>query len=55
MLTNVNPELPSAKEELFGPVATVYKVADEDEAVKLANDIPFGLGSYVFTTDAEQA
>ena len=55
VLTNVNPELPSAKEELFGPVATVYKVADEDEAVKLANDIPFGLGSYVFTTDAEQA
>ena len=36
-------------------MATVYKVADEDEAVKLANDIPFGLGSYVFTTDAEQA
>ena len=55
VLTNVNPDLPSAKEELFGPVATVYKVADEDEAVKLANDIPFGLGSYVFTTDAEQA
>ncbi len=55
VLTGVDPDLPSAKEELFGPVATVYKVADEDEAVRLANDIPFGLGSYVFTTDAEQA
>ena len=43
------------KEELFGPVATVYKVASEEEAVEVANDTPFGLGSYVFTTDKEQA
>ncbi|MBI3214396.1 MAG: NAD-dependent succinate-semialdehyde dehydrogenase [Mycobacterium sp.] len=55
VLTGLSPEAAAAKEELFGPVATVYKVADEDEAVALANDIPFGLGSYVFTTDAEQA
>ncbi|BBZ34110.1 NAD-dependent succinate-semialdehyde dehydrogenase [Mycolicibacterium confluentis] len=55
VLTGVTPESPSYKEELFGPVATVYKVADEDEAVELANDTPFGLGSYVFTADQEQA
>jgi succinate-semialdehyde dehydrogenase/glutarate-semialdehyde dehydrogenase len=55
VLTNVSPDSPSYKEELFGPVATVYKVSSEDEAVELANDTPFGLGSYVFTTDSEQA
>jgi succinate-semialdehyde dehydrogenase/glutarate-semialdehyde dehydrogenase len=36
-------------------VATVYKVSSEDQAVDVANDTPFGLGSYVFTTDDEQA
>ncbi len=55
VLTGVSPDKPSAREELFGPVATVYKVASEEEAVELANDTPFGLGSYVFTTDSEQA
>ncbi|WP_299566108.1 NAD-dependent succinate-semialdehyde dehydrogenase [uncultured Mycolicibacterium sp.] len=55
VLVGLDPDAPSAKEELFGPVATVYKVADEDAAVELANNIPFGLGSYVFTTDPEQA
>ncbi|MFJ9390931.1 NAD-dependent succinate-semialdehyde dehydrogenase [Nocardioides sp. NPDC101246] len=55
VLTEVSPTSPAAREELFGPVATVYRVASEDEAVALANDTLFGLGSYVFTTDAEQA
>ena len=55
VLTGVTPASPSYREELFGPVATVYKVTSEDEAVQVANDTPFGLGSYVFTTDAEQA
>ena len=55
VLTNVSPDSPAYREELFGPVATVYKVASEEEAVEVANDTPFGLGSYVFTTDKEQA
>ncbi|MFF7381590.1 aldehyde dehydrogenase family protein [Streptomyces griseoluteus] len=55
VLTGVSPTAPSAAEELFGPVATVYRVGSEDEAVELANATPYGLGSYVFTTDAEQA
>lgn len=55
VLTGVSPASPSYREELFGPVAMVFKVASEDEAVQIANDIPFGLGSYVFTTDPEQA
>ncbi|MFF8571679.1 NAD-dependent succinate-semialdehyde dehydrogenase [Streptomyces sp. NPDC015140] len=55
VLTGVSPTSASAAEELFGPVATVYRVGSEDEAVELANETPFGLGSYVFTTDAEQA
>ena len=55
VLTNVSPDSPSYKEELFGPVATVYKASSEEQAVELANDTPFGLGSYVFTTDREQA
>jgi succinate-semialdehyde dehydrogenase/glutarate-semialdehyde dehydrogenase len=55
VLTGVSPDSPSYREELFGPVATVYKVDSEDEAVRVANDTPFGLGSYIFTTDGEQA
>ena len=55
VLTGVTPDNDAYREEFFGPVATVYKVGSEDEAVALANDTPYGLGSYVFTTDAEQA
>jgi succinate-semialdehyde dehydrogenase/glutarate-semialdehyde dehydrogenase len=55
VLTGVSPDSATYHEELFGPVAMVFKVNSEDEAVELANDIPFGLGSYVFTTDTEQA
>ncbi|WP_194410730.1 NAD-dependent succinate-semialdehyde dehydrogenase [Microbacterium cremeum] len=55
VLTDVTPDMDVYREELFGPAGVVYKVADEDEAVKIANDTSFGLGSYVYTTDPAQA
>jgi succinate-semialdehyde dehydrogenase / glutarate-semialdehyde dehydrogenase len=55
VLTDITPDNEAYREELFGPVAQVYRVSSEDEAVELANATPFGLGSYVFTNDAEQA
>ena len=55
VLTGVTADSDAYHQELFGPVAMVFKVADEEEAVAVANDTPFGLGSYLFTTDPEQA
>ncbi len=55
VLTGINPDNDAYREEFFGPVAAVYRVGSEEEAVRLANDTPFGLGSYVFTTDPKQA
>ena len=55
VLTDITPDNPAYTEEFFGPVAQVYKVGSEDDAVRLANDTPYGLGSYVYTTDSEQA
>ncbi len=55
VLADVTPKMDAYHEEFFGPVAAVYKVKSEEEAVKLANDTPFGLGSYLYTTDKEQA
>src|SRR4051812_19993493 len=55
ILTGITPDNPAYSEEFFGPVASVYRVGSEEEAVELANDTPFGLGSYVFTTDEDQA
>ncbi|MFI5564386.1 NAD-dependent succinate-semialdehyde dehydrogenase [Amycolatopsis japonica] len=55
VLSGLEPASPSAAEELFGPVATVYRVESEAEAIELANSTPYGLGSYVFTTDPGQA
>jgi succinate-semialdehyde dehydrogenase/glutarate-semialdehyde dehydrogenase len=55
VLTDITPENDIYREELFGPVAPVYRVTSEEEAVALANDTPFGLGSYVMTNDLDQA
>jgi succinate-semialdehyde dehydrogenase/glutarate-semialdehyde dehydrogenase len=55
VLTDIGADNPARHEEFFGPVAQVYRVSGEEEAVELANDTPYGLGSYLMTTDAEQA
>lgn len=55
MITGLTADNPAYHQELFGPVAAVYRASGEDQAVAIANDTPFGLGSYVFTTDPEQA
>lgn len=55
VLTDVTRDNDTHHEEFFGPVAFVYRAESEEDAVALANDTPFGLGSYLFTTDPEQA
>jgi succinate-semialdehyde dehydrogenase/glutarate-semialdehyde dehydrogenase len=55
VITGITKDNPAYSEEFFGPVAQVYKVGSEEEAVELANDTPYGLGSYVFTSDQDQA
>ncbi|AXG81439.1 NAD-dependent succinate-semialdehyde dehydrogenase [Streptomyces paludis] len=55
VLTGLTTGHTAARQELFGPVAMVFPAADEDDALRIANDTPYGLGSYVFTTDPAQA
>jgi succinate-semialdehyde dehydrogenase/glutarate-semialdehyde dehydrogenase len=55
ILTGIKPGDEASQEEFFGPVAQVYRAGSEEEAVALANQTPFGLGSYLMTTDREQA
>ncbi|WP_196831027.1 NAD-dependent succinate-semialdehyde dehydrogenase [Frigoribacterium sp. CG_9.8] len=55
VLTDVSPQSDAYREEFFGPVAAIYRVEDEAEAIKVANDTAFGLSCYLFTTDAVQA
>lgn len=54
ILTNVKPGMPAYDDEIFGPVASVIRVKDEAEAIRVANDTAFGLGSCVFTKDKKR-
>ena len=54
ILTDVSEDNPMFNEEFFGPVAMFFRVKDEDAAVALANNSPFGLGGSVFTANAER-
>ena len=51
VLTDVSKGMPAFDEEVFGPVAAVVPVKDEEQAIETANDSPFGLGGGVFTRD----
>jgi succinate-semialdehyde dehydrogenase/glutarate-semialdehyde dehydrogenase len=55
VLTDVTPDMRAYHEELFGPAAVVYKVADAAEAVNLANSSAFGLGGAVYSADPDRA
>jgi succinate-semialdehyde dehydrogenase/glutarate-semialdehyde dehydrogenase len=55
VLTGVTPEMRAYREELFGPVAVVYRVRSDEEAVQLANAVDYGLGGAVWSTDEARA
>jgi succinate-semialdehyde dehydrogenase/glutarate-semialdehyde dehydrogenase len=52
ILADVRPGMAAYEEELFGPVASILPVADEDEAIRVANDTSFGLGASIYTADS---
>lgn len=55
ILLDVKPGMPAYSEELFGPVATIFRVKTEQEAIDLANDSSFGLGASIFSNNMERA
>src|SRR5262249_59877307 len=54
VLVDVPKESPAYREEVFGPVASVFRVRNADDAIQLANDTTFGLGSSAWTNDREE-
>ncbi|HET6893056.1 MAG TPA: aldehyde dehydrogenase family protein, partial [Pyrinomonadaceae bacterium] len=54
VLANVPSNAPASCEEVFGPVAALYRVKDTEEAIELANNTTFGLGAAAWTNDAQE-
>ncbi len=54
VLTNIPKNSPAYGEEFFGPVASIFRVKDQDEAIRIANDVRFGLGASVWTNDEKE-
>ena len=55
VLSGATTKMKIASEEIFGPVSAVYRFADEDEAIRIANDTPYGLACYFFSRDLGRA
>ncbi|MGO2140462.1 MAG: NAD-dependent succinate-semialdehyde dehydrogenase [Leucobacter sp.] len=55
IITNITPAMDVYSQELFGPVAQLYKVSSDEEAIQLANSSPYGLGSVIICDDLDRA
>jgi len=55
VFANVNNDMKIAREEVFGPVVSIIPYEDDEDAIRIANDTPYGLASYVSSTDMEHA
>jgi succinate-semialdehyde dehydrogenase/glutarate-semialdehyde dehydrogenase len=54
VITDIPEDSPAYKEEIFGPVASLFRARDIDEAIRIANDTSFGLGASAWTNDPEE-